>query len=238
MPPTMTRANEPASEPAADVAKCYACENIAMEGAPCKVCGDTGRAPSPAAKCETCGGEKLSVLGCYIPCPDCSPAPSKPEGVMRYVVTHDDAYALANGVPGTSDDFQDVYVLASSYDAKCAEVEILRQSNPNMAAIVDRLRQIDDADWQKHREQEATIATLKAEVEAAARRSENIAESLNADIATLQSQLAEAQRALRKYGWHDIKVCDACNTNGVRFTDMDCTCGFDAALSSADGGGK
>ena len=55
-------------------------------------------------------------------------------------------------------------------------------------------------------------------------------EALLSHISALEKQLGECKRNLEKYGWHDIKKFDPCNTNGARFTDMECTCGFDSAL--------
>jgi hypothetical protein len=52
------------------------------------------------------------------------------------------------------------------------------------------------------------------------------------ELNALKEQNSRLYKALVKYGWHDIKTCDATNSNGVRYTDKECTCGFDAALTN------
>ncbi len=53
---------------------------------------------------------------------------STKETPTRYVVDHEDAYALADGMRGTTDDVQDVYVLASDYDALVQQIEAMREA--------------------------------------------------------------------------------------------------------------
>jgi hypothetical protein len=73
-------------------------------------------------------------------------------------------------------------------------------------------------------------ASYRCEVDTRTSYAQQLAEMRGA-LATERARIDDLHAALVKYGWHDIKTCDATNTNGVRFIDEKCTCGFDAALA-------
>jgi hypothetical protein len=73
-------------------------------------------------------------------------------------------------------------------------------------------------------------ASYRCEVDTRTSYAQQLAEMRGA-LATERARIDDLHAALVKYGWHDIKTCDATNTNGARFIDEKCTCGFDAALA-------
>jgi len=97
---------------------------------------------TPSIKTPYCGAP-----GCEWPKPEGARVPSPTEqgreAVKRYAVEHDHAYQLAEGMRGTVDDTQDIYVLAADYDALLAErdkamdwLRILLQ--PHSATDIDK----------------------------------------------------------------------------------------------------
>jgi hypothetical protein len=125
------------------------------------------------------------------------------------------------------------YVKFTAYDSR--EGELLAK-NETLARTVEELTAANAA---LRDERDAYEIELKADIEAFRERDRIMEQAADNTMRLIrerdqaQAELREARAALEKYGWHDIKKCAATNTNGVRFVDQECTCGFDAAIKGS-----